>query len=1168
MIRRTWRLTAIVLAAAAARSGASGLDSDPRWRAARVDGGRVAVTIELVEEPTALAYARTLAAPVAALSTGDRDTAAADRAAQRQLSQVEAAQQRLLPLLTAPALGAEVIYRVQRVYNGIVAYVDPTRVAALAALPGVKAVHPLVPDKLLTSTSVRYIGAPQVWQGSAGSTTGAGISIGIIDSGIDYLHRDFGGNASYAGQNFADTTVPWNAKVVGGTDLAGDSYTGSNTPKPDGDPMDLQSVAHGTHVAGIAAGYGVEADGVTYGGPYNATEDMSVFLIGPGVAPDARLYAIRVFGSGLSTSLTTQGVEWAIDPNKDGNLSDHLDIINLSLGSEFGTLSNSTVTAVENAAAAGVIVVAAAGNEGDTTFITASPAVAPRTISVAGSYDSGSRGGDLDVVSPSDIAGDLEATAAAFGGGTQPEGITGTLVAALDAAGLEGDDKSKDTNTNACSDLTNVAQIAGKIALIDRGVCTFVSKVKRAQEAGAIGVVVANNVADPALLTMAGSDPAITIPAVLISQADGTRIRAKLPSPGVTATLTAVIYGGLVADFSSRGPRYEGDALKPDITAPGAAITSAYARGGTTGVVFSGTSMATPHVAGVMALLKQLHPTWPAQALKALLMNTGADLYANLYQQPPLQSPVRIGGGLVNLPAAAAATAIAYGADTPDLVSLFFGSFEVTGATSLTRTLTVENRGASEQTFALGYTAVSNIAGVEISFPGGDTITVPAGGSATLTVQLDADAALMNHGVDGAADITQGGRLRYLPAEEAGYVTLTPAAGQALRVPLYASARPVASIAVAESELILGAAQGTATLTLSGTGLDTGGSSAADIESLITPLELQYTGPANAPVTSANATIRYVGVGSDYAAEAGGNLGASTVVFGIATAGNWKTLNEVEFTVRLDTNRDGTFDYSLATVDGVTLASPDDPPGDSFGVRLCQGASGCSWVGYLNRFSPAERDTVVFGTNVVVLAVPASSIGLAAGATAFDYIVESRNSTLGDVSTTSKRTYDVVRPGLAAAVTGPAPARPGALLQLVYDRANYTANGSTGLLLLHHHNAAGSRAQVVPVSASDCTLTCSAEVAATSFAGAPAAFSGSASATGCTPAIAFDWSFGDGTAHGTGAAAEHAYSNPGSYGWTMTASGAGLTCTQSGTIAVSEAPTTRAPRKRVLESLP
>ena len=768
MTQRALRLAAIVVVmTAAVRSDASDLFADPRWRAARVDGGRVAVTIELAGEPTTLAYSRALAAPLAAQSAGRDLTVQADRAAQQQLAAIESVQQSLLPRLAAPAIGAEVIYRVQRVYNGIVVYVDPAKVASLRTLPGVKAVHPLVPDRLLTTTSVKYIGAPQVWQGAAGNITGTGVSIGIIDSGIDYLHRDFGGNASYAGQNFADNVVPWNAKVVGGTDLAGDAYTGSNTPKPDGDPMDLESVTHGTHVAGIAAGYGMESDGTTFLGPYNASEDVSLLLIGPGVAPGASLYAIRVFGSGLSTGIATEGIEWAVDPNKDGNLSDHLDVINLSLGTQFGSTASSTVTAVENAAAAGVIVVAAAGNEGDTTYITSSPGVATRAISAAASFDNGSRAGDLDVVSPAEIAGDYEAWSASFGGGTGEDGITAAVVLASPA--------------DACTAITNGAALAGKLALIDRGTCTFVSKVKAAQNAGAVGVIVANNVSGQ--INMGGGDASITIPAVAISQTDGTRVKGMLPTPGVDATLTALVYGGLVPDFSARGPRYDADALKPDITAPGAAIVSAYARSGTSAVGTSGTSMAAPHVAGAMALLKQLHPTWSPQALKALLMNTGANLFANLNQQPPLQSPVRVGGGLVDLAAAAAATAIAYDANAPDLVSLFFGAFEVAGSATLTRTVTVENRGTGEQTFALAYAPSSDITGVEISFPGGGAVSVPAGGSATFTVQLDAGAAAMKHDVDGAADVTQGSKLRYLPAEEAGYVTLTPAAGTAIRGP-------------------------------------------------------------------------------------------------------------------------------------------------------------------------------------------------------------------------------------------------------------------------------------------------------------------------------------------------------------------------------------------------
>ncbi len=1141
----------VVVLGAASLALAAMPDADPRWQAARVDGGRVGVMIELADEPTARTYARLLSPSSVVRALAADVTAQADAAARQQLARVEAAQQSVLPVLAGAAIGAEVIYRVQRAYNGIAAYVDPARVDAIRRLPGVKVVHPLVPDRRLTSSSVPWIGAPQVWQG-IGNVTGANVSIGIIDSGIDYLHKDFGGSGVYTGQNFADNTVPWNAKVVGGTDLAGDSYTGFNTPKPDGDPMDLAAVGHGTLVAGIAAGYGVTSDGETYAGPYAPTVDFSAFTVGPGVAPGAKLYAIRIFGSGESTGLAAQGVEWAIDPNHDGNLSDHLDVINLSLGSPFGDTSNPTVAAVENAAAAGVIVVVADGNDLDTTYATSSPAVAPHAISVAASADAGNRFAILAVTSPSDIAGSLQATAATFGGATPSDGLGGSLALV--------------TPADACTAITNAAQIAGKIALIDRGTCFFVNKVKAAQVAGAVGVIVANNTTG--LITMAGNDPSITIPAIFISQADGQTLKGKLPSPGVQATMTLLSLGGTVAFFSARGPRESQDALKPDITAPGLSITSAEARGGNTGVGAAGTSFSTPHVVGAMALLKQLHPTWPPSALKALAMNTATDLYFNLNQQPPVMSPMRVGAGELYLPTAAASNAIAYDADHPDLVSLSFGAFEVSGATTLSRTVEVENRGASELTFALGYTATSHVSGVGISFPGGPSVTVPAGGSSTFAVQLQAVAAAMNHGTDPAADPTQDGKPRHLLGEEAGFVTLTPASGTALRVPLYAAARPVGAIGTLEPDLVLGSADGTLTVNLTGQGLETGVAYPTDIVSLVTPLELQYAGPATAPSETADAAIRYVGVGSDLAAGGGGSLAATTLEFGIATVGDWPTLNEVQFSVTIDSNRDGTNDYTLSTIDSSTFTDVTFPASDVFGVKLCPASGACTWVGYVNRYTAAELDTVVFGTNVVVIPVPAAALGLVPGASAFDYRVLSSSSSFGDVSTTPKMTYDAAKPGLAplAGSFGPVPARNGGFLQLEYNRANYAADAAQGLLLLHHHNASGNRAQVLPVAATDCTLTCSATTSAAVPASAPASFAAVAVITGCSGTASFDWDFGDGTAHGKEPSVSHTFSTPGTFPWHLTASARGLTCVSGGTTTVTPPAPPRLIHRRPLHS--
>src|SRR6185295_19113441 len=145
------------------------------------------------------------------------------------------------------------------------------------------------------------------------------------------------------------------AKVVGGTDFAGDAYTGANLPIPDANPMDCNG--HGSHVSGTAAGFGMTTGGATFTGPYDANASTYLpLLIGPGTAPKALLYGLRVFGCAGSTGLTTLAIDWSMDPNGDADLSDHLDVINMSLGSNFGSAINASSVASDNAALAGVIV--------------------------------------------------------------------------------------------------------------------------------------------------------------------------------------------------------------------------------------------------------------------------------------------------------------------------------------------------------------------------------------------------------------------------------------------------------------------------------------------------------------------------------------------------------------------------------------------------------------------------------------------------------------------------------------------------------------------------------------------------------------------------------------------------------------------------------------------
>ncbi|HZQ37437.1 MAG TPA: S8 family serine peptidase, partial [Dehalococcoidia bacterium] len=214
------------------------------------------------------------------------------------------------------SLGGTVVADYQAAYNGMKVRIARDRVAQLATLPGVVAVRPLQHMKPNNVQSVPFIGAPAVWQNLR--LHGEGVKIAIIDTGIDYTHANFGGPGTAAAYTaaHANEKLPANPawfgpnapRVKGGIDLVGDDYDASADPLADGspnpktvphpDPNPLDCFGHGSHVAGTAAGSGVTSAGTTYTGPYDATTDANPanFNIGPGVAPKAELYAVRVFG--------------------------------------------------------------------------------------------------------------------------------------------------------------------------------------------------------------------------------------------------------------------------------------------------------------------------------------------------------------------------------------------------------------------------------------------------------------------------------------------------------------------------------------------------------------------------------------------------------------------------------------------------------------------------------------------------------------------------------------------------------------------------------------------------------------------------------------------------------------------------------------------------------
>lgn len=1091
----------------------------------------------------------TVAAALAATPAG-ADRLAAAEITRPLASRLQAEQDALMATLRSAGIAGDELFRARRVLNGVALSVDEADLATLSALPDVRSVRRLRPKYLSNSSSVPFVGAPPVWNPQGPNATGTGVTIGIIDTGIDYIHKDFGGTGSYSGQRFDDAQVPWTSSVVGGYDFVGDDYTGSNTPRPDPDPMDCHG--HGSHVAGTAAGLGLDGDGNTYRGGYSPSMGLGTFRIGPGVAPGAKLYALRVFGCDGGTEMVIPAIEWALDPNGDDELSDRLDVLNLSLGIDFGDPSDPDAEAIDQAVAAGIAVAAAAGNAGDGYFIGSSPASADGAVSVASVSDAGIIDYTLTINQPAGI-GTTRAYAARFGPPLAASSLTSDLVRANPARG--------------CTAFTNASSMAGKIAFIDRGDCLFTVKVRNAQLAGAVAAVVANN--ESGVIYMAGDDPTIAIPAVSISGEDGSTIRSKLPLPGVNVTLTKYAWADVVSDFSSRGPRLGDLALKPDLAAPGDFITSVYAGSGDDLYISSGTSMATPHVAGALALLRQLHPAWPVHWLKAALMNTAASgVFTQPNLGPPAVGPGRAGAGRIDLGRAASTPLLAFDDEHPTRVSVSFGRLDVLGHAVAERRIRLVNTGTDAVQVALAIQPTVDMPGVELSFPDGAEVTVPGGGEATAVLRLVADATRMQHTLDPGASRTSDTDPRQWLGEEAGIVTITPAGGGPIVLPFHAAPRPVSAMTGVH---VYGAGSGLVQVGLLGIGAATGSDYPDDVVPLVSAFELAYTSPDEATSTGGGdmVDLRYVGVATDYPAQvaAGKGLADSRIYFAVVSQREWATPAEVRFDVEIDTNRDGKKEY-LATT---TLLPGSN---DLFASSVCRSSStpSCTLF-HLNGVAPDVRDTALFGTNVVIIPVQANLDGLSALSTRFNYRVRTYLAGSGDiVDETPVLTFEVAKPGLAFGGTGFLGTAatlpmyedlPGRTVTATLDAAAYGANASQGLLLLHHHNLPGQRAQILSVGDALCALSCTAAAPTWVQTGAPAAFTSTVSAPSC-PAPTITWAFGDGGA-GTGESTSHAFATPGTYTWTLAVQAGAATCHRAGTLDVSDTPP-RLPRRRLTGS--
>ena len=389
--------------------------------------------------------------PVAVLrarSGGDLGRREAERRVARD-------QDAVLPRLRAA--GARVEGRLDTVLNAVQVRATLADLATIARTDGVRHVQPSRIVRLADADSNRFTGVPQAWQDLG--RTGRGQVIGVVDTGIDYTHADFGGPGTEdaflanRGSVVEAGSFP-TAKVTGGQDLVGDLFDASSSdesrlvPHPDADPLDCDG--HGTHVAGTAAGAGVTAAGATYTGPYTAAALDQPFAVSPGAAPAATLRSYRVFGCSGSTR------DDIVAAALDRAVADGVDVLNLSLSTAYGTRDDLEIQAVQAAAKAGVLVVGAAGNSGPGGYLTSSPATADAALAVAAvdatpelfagapNPDRGrvaglSSGGPrrLDSAQKPDLAAPgVNVSSAALGTGTASTALSGTSTAAPHVAGI------------------------------------------------------------------------------------------------------------------------------------------------------------------------------------------------------------------------------------------------------------------------------------------------------------------------------------------------------------------------------------------------------------------------------------------------------------------------------------------------------------------------------------------------------------------------------------------------------------------------------------------------------------------------------------------------------------------------------------------------------------
>src|SRR5438034_7890483 len=547
--------------------------------------------------------------------------------------------------------------------NAVAVQLNGTPLATIAAAPMVQSAEYNALYHPNLSESYKIINASDAWIAAGGrATAGASIKIGDIDTGIDHLHPFFDPTGFTYPDGFPKCDAADSASHHEDQDC---NYVSQKVivakvfyNKAQQQGLDAQAIQdHGTHTAGIAAG--VTGKTAVVNGV--SIDDMS------GIAPGAWLGNYNVFPGGVLNA-RSEDILNAVD----AAIEDGMDVLNLSLGGSFHGNNDLLANGLDNAVDAGVVVAVAAGNSGPGAGTLESPGRARKVITVGASTNQHFVGQPFTYPA---------------GGGTTIGAAVGEF-AALPASSYD----LFDTHSTACTSVDPGA--SGKLAIVDRGSCTFSTKVRNAIAADAVGVLVINNVAgDPIGMAkdgLGGDD----LPAVMISKNDGAALRAaNPPDASADATLQEFVTTGnqdILAGFSGQGPTNVDLAVKPDVSSVGVNVLSSITcvgkpagcpGDGSGWAFFQGTSMSTPHIAGSAAVLLQLHNDWTPAQIKSTLVNRADLVIKDAITGTHDVGPTAQGAGRENLSVSADSTT------WMDPVPASFGKVTVGHPTSTSITL-------------------------------------------------------------------------------------------------------------------------------------------------------------------------------------------------------------------------------------------------------------------------------------------------------------------------------------------------------------------------------------------------------------------------------------------------------------------------------------------------